>query len=609
MKNIGRLSVLTIAAVFSVIFVFGSSIRTVRAEGGQPDAGVGAEPGTVVVYSNDFENKAGLEWSTQATAQTPKGGRRFLGPFANHKVHLTLKNLPPHKYVRVSFDLFIMKTWDGGDLRDPDIWNLKVQGGPKLIHCTFATARGENLAQTFPDNLPGPLHRGRTGAAEHLTLGYVWRNDPLDAVYKLQPAFPHTGKDLTLTFSGSALQEVADESWGLDNVKIELLSGPKLLTRPRLDREWNALIGNDPVKAFNALWTLVLAGDQTASLAARRLKPPAVDAARVETLIAELDSDKWTVREEAQKELANMGGDVASLLRKSLKDKPGLEAETRIKALLLKFEPQEYSGQLGRYLRVIRLLELIGSKASAASLKILSQNAPTEELQCHSAAAARRITAQPAGWIDLLSRVDAHTYRANGEWTSGASVLYVSPVTYAKLPLPVAPRGDYEIVAEFMRRSGSGDVNLILPIGATGVMLALDDLAGGSYLQNINGKDGSKLDVPPLAIGKMQRLHLAVKQQGPKTRIVGKLNGKEFLKWEGPTNSLMVRPSWAIPYKEALGLGVHESTVVFFRLDLRMLSGKAEKLKFPPSPPPALRRHKGIFVIQARSGPCIEENL
>ena len=50
------------------------------------------------------------------------------------------------------------------------------------------------------------------------------------------------------------------------------------------------------------------------------------------------------------------------------------------------------------------------------------------------------------------------------------------------------------------------------------------------------------------------------------------------MRWQGAVNSLTVRQSWAIPNKQALGLGVHQSTVVFSRLLLRMLSGQAKML-------------------------------
>src|SRR5262249_18875923 len=74
------------------------------------------KPGETVVYSNDFEGEVGSEWSSTATDVTPIGARHFLGQFgSNESVSLSLKNLPPHQHVRITFDLFMILTWDGND--------------------------------------------------------------------------------------------------------------------------------------------------------------------------------------------------------------------------------------------------------------------------------------------------------------------------------------------------------------------------------------------------------------------------------------------------------------------------------------------------------------
>jgi hypothetical protein len=550
------------------------------------------EPAGAVVYSNDFANAAGAEWSTQKTGLTPKGNRKFLGPFANDRVSLTLKDLPDHAYVRVSFELFVMMTWDGGDLRDPDIWSLRLKGGPKLIHCTFATARGEQGAQTFPDNLPGPMHPGRTGAAEELTLGYVWRETPLDAVYRLRPVFPHKGKELTLVFSGSALQEVSDESWGLANVRVELFPGPQPLDQQKLRVYWQALVGSDPPKAFEALWRLVLAGDQAAELAARDEGGPQVKEATVRRLIAQMDSDKWQEREEATRKLRDMGSSVSAILTEALERQGSPEVRTRIRRVLAELAGQRYGLGQVRWLRLIRLMQLSGSPKAASVLAKLARGGPTEEVRCLAAAAARRVAAKASpGWIDLLRRVDPHTRRTNGEWTAGNSCLFASPVQRAKLALPVAPRGDYELVAEFMRLQGTGEVNFILPVGRTGAMVSLDDHDGKSYLQNINGREDTPFGAAALAIGRKQRLRVVVRRKAERAAILAELNGQQIGRWEGPLRSLSPQPAWSVAPSDVLGLGVRESILAFFRLDLRMLSGKAKAVHvsqplgpFPPRP-------------------------
>src|SRR3954447_24844081 len=94
-------------------------------------AALGARAG--VVYTNDFEKGAGPEWSNEQVEATPKGERRFLGPFSTDQVALRLGKLPKHEWVRVSFDLYVMGTWDGnatvgrdGAVVGPDVWRMSV---------------------------------------------------------------------------------------------------------------------------------------------------------------------------------------------------------------------------------------------------------------------------------------------------------------------------------------------------------------------------------------------------------------------------------------------------------------------------------------------------
>ena len=72
------------------------------------------------VYVSDFEGEVGGEWSDQKTDVTPVGARRFLGQFGNKTVTLTLSNLPSHGEVHLSFDLFIIRSWDGDAVPVPE---------------------------------------------------------------------------------------------------------------------------------------------------------------------------------------------------------------------------------------------------------------------------------------------------------------------------------------------------------------------------------------------------------------------------------------------------------------------------------------------------------
>ena len=68
----------------------------------------------------------------------------------------------------------------------------------------------------YPNETIG-TYPGGTGAIENDTLGYSFYGD---SVYRLSYTFTNLSDALTLNFIGSGLQEISDESWGLDNVKV-----------------------------------------------------------------------------------------------------------------------------------------------------------------------------------------------------------------------------------------------------------------------------------------------------------------------------------------------------------------------------------------------------
>jgi len=91
------------------------------------------------IYFYDFEKKVSTEWSSSKTDMTPLGKRHFLGQFANETVTLFLEKLPLHKEVTLSFDLFIIRSWDGNHPQHGrDIFNLSARNVGTLLHTTFS---------------------------------------------------------------------------------------------------------------------------------------------------------------------------------------------------------------------------------------------------------------------------------------------------------------------------------------------------------------------------------------------------------------------------------------------------------------------------------------
>ena len=176
------------------------------------------------VYTNDFETTVGAEWSSTSVSTTPLGGRSFLGRFAgNDSVRLSLSDLPSHDTVTVSFELFIIHSWDGnGALTSgPDVWNLTADGST-LLNTTFSNRDFAGDTQAYPGSYPGNSNPARTGAAENNTLGYFIFGRTMDSVYELSFTFGHSASSLNLDFSGIGLQHIGDEGWGLDNLEIKI---------------------------------------------------------------------------------------------------------------------------------------------------------------------------------------------------------------------------------------------------------------------------------------------------------------------------------------------------------------------------------------------------
>lgn len=186
----------------------------------QPDA-------QAAVYTNNFEGTVGAEWSLRTVSATPAGARRFLGQFGDQTVRLSLTNLPPHSVVRVSFDLFVINSWDGNNTTyGPDRWTWRVVNGPVLVDTTFSNVLP--IDQAFPGDVgQGSFPAGFLASATN-TLGYAGASDRFgDTVYAFSRSFTHGETNLTLQFTynprAGTYGGLGDEGWGLDNVRVEVL--------------------------------------------------------------------------------------------------------------------------------------------------------------------------------------------------------------------------------------------------------------------------------------------------------------------------------------------------------------------------------------------------
>jgi Chitobiase/beta-hexosaminidase C-terminal domain/Immunoglobulin domain len=194
------------------------------------------------IYCNDFEDYVGAEWSTNHRIQTPGGTRPqtwFLGGdingynlgFADDTVTLSLNNLGPHSWVEITFDLYIINTWDGIGLSGPDYFTLAVQGGPALLHTTFANYP---YPQSYPADVGGGSYPTRAGALEVNSLGMNWPSIFGNTVYRITRRVQSSASSIQFQFIGGVNEpDGQNETWGLDNVIVSAgVPPPSIVSQP-----------------------------------------------------------------------------------------------------------------------------------------------------------------------------------------------------------------------------------------------------------------------------------------------------------------------------------------------------------------------------------------
>ena len=204
--------------------------------------------GDILFYQQDFETPAGSEWCLLRQDVTPTG-RGFLGQFSNETACLLLNDIPQHTWLKVSFDLYLIRSWNGNqELWGPTSPNapglseaeplspdwvvgrdrFQVQAdGSALLGSTFANY--PTFPQAYPGSYPGGDYPTQTGAKETNSLGYRFDARPMDSVYHLDFVFQHSSAHLELDFSALGLQEITNESWGLDNLQVTYNRLPVLM--------------------------------------------------------------------------------------------------------------------------------------------------------------------------------------------------------------------------------------------------------------------------------------------------------------------------------------------------------------------------------------------
>jgi WD40 repeat protein len=182
--------------------------------------------------------------------------------------------------------------------------------------------------------------------------------------------------------------------WDVQSVLAEARRQKASLPAQRLQALWNEL-GSAAPQAAEAIGTLAAAPREALPLLQKHLRPvPHVDASRVARLVADLDHQRYEVRQRSSEELEKLGDLAEPALRRVLQGKPSLEMRQRVEQLVQKIEqPIQEPDQL-RALRAIEVLEQIDTPEARQLLERLAKGAPESRLTQEAQAALERLTKQ-----------------------------------------------------------------------------------------------------------------------------------------------------------------------------------------------------------------------
>jgi hypothetical protein len=160
---------------------------------------------------------------------------------------------------------------------------------------------------------------------------------------------------------------------------------------------WRHLLSTHGKDAFSAMGRLASQPDAALRLFQQELHPQkekVVGPAEIRKMVADLDSAKFKVREQANLELRQLGERALPELNKAMKSDISLEVRLRIEKIFDEMhEPQPRPEEL-RYVRAVELLEHFGGSGSQQLLGELARGTPGGVLTEEAKGALARLAQQ-----------------------------------------------------------------------------------------------------------------------------------------------------------------------------------------------------------------------
>ena len=183
--------------------------------------------------------------------------------------------------------------------------------------------------------------------------------------------------------------------------------------------------------------------------------------------------------------------------------------------------------------------------------------------------------------VPLLPMVVPARDRVTGEWRAEPARLSCGSLAFTKLRLPYVPPEEYDLRVVFTRRTGFGDVNLLLTHQRTPFLWAMGAVGNSIYgFGTINGawanaNPTTRHDSNCLENGRVYTVVVQVRKEGLWAYVDGRLKSS----WMTDYRDMGSDENWSLPDPRFLGLGTYESPAEFRQIDLLEVSGKGSPLR------------------------------
>jgi RNA polymerase sigma factor (sigma-70 family) len=277
----------------------------------------------------------------------------------------------------------IWSTANGKELlRFGRIGEGKEEGGPELVAFSptgriLATAGVEarRLTKDGDYELASKVHLWDVGSGKEIRQFEV----PQGTIFSLR--FAPDGRTLATGGGDSTIL-----LWDVTGHAGKPKSAP--LTPAQLDDLWLDL-NADAAKADRAIWSLAFSPQQSVPFLKERLRPIApapAPAEQVAKLMAELDDQRFAVRQKAAQALLDLHDTAEAAIRKSLAANPPLEVRQRLEQILEKGDKEAI-----RKLRAVEALEQAGTAEARQLLQSLANEAPNPRVMDAAQAGLARL--------------------------------------------------------------------------------------------------------------------------------------------------------------------------------------------------------------------------